>query len=123
MPLFSHSIRERWPSQWLINSQNFVEHGFPHPCELASFKEILTNKNANKWKQKIDEKYKSLLQNNIWMWMKLHSNQNLVGCKRVYKINKTIYGPRQSSCEWYKRINDCLDHVGLKIMKLIPIFT
>ncbi len=55
--------------------------------------------------------------------MKLHSNQNLVGCKRVYKLNKTIYGPRQSSCEWYKRINDYLDHVGLKIMKLIPIFT
>jgi hypothetical protein len=55
--------------------------------------------------------------------MKLHSNQNLVGWKRVYKLNKTIYGPRQSSCEWYKRINDYLDHVGLKTMKLIPIFT
>jgi hypothetical protein len=83
----------------------------------------LTNKNVNKWKQKIDEKCKSLLRNNIWMWMKLHSNQNLVGWKRVYKLNKTIYGPRQSSCEWYKRINDYLDHVGLKTMKLIPIFT
>ncbi len=29
----------------------------------------------------------------------------------------------QSSYEWYKRINDYLDHVGLKIMKLILIFT
>ncbi len=48
MPLFSHSTRERWPSQWLINFQNFVEHGFPHSCEPASFKEILTNKKSKK---------------------------------------------------------------------------
>jgi hypothetical protein len=32
----------------------------------------------------------------------------------ICKLYKTIYGPRQSSCEWYKRINDYLDHVGLK---------
>jgi hypothetical protein len=53
VPLFSHSTRERWPLQPLINFQNFVEDGFPHSCELASFKEILTKKNSNKWKQKM----------------------------------------------------------------------
>jgi hypothetical protein len=36
---------------------------------------------------KNDEKYKSLLQNNIWLWIKLPSNRNLVGCKRVYNKN------------------------------------
>jgi hypothetical protein len=41
----------------------------------------------------------------------------------ICKLYKTIYGPKQSSCEWYKRINDYLDHVGLKIMKLIAIVT
>jgi hypothetical protein len=61
VPSFSHSTRKRWPSQWLINFQNIVEYGFPHSCEHASFKEILTNKNANKWKQKNDGKIQIII--------------------------------------------------------------
>lgn len=32
----------------------------------------------------------------------------------IYKIRKTIYGLKQSSCEWYKRINDYLRSCGFK---------
>jgi hypothetical protein len=32
----------------------------------------------------------------------------------VYKLHKTIYGFKQSSCEWYKRINDYLGSCGFK---------
>lgn len=32
----------------------------------------------------------------------------------VYKIRKTIYCLKESSCEWYKRINDYLRSCGFK---------
>jgi hypothetical protein len=32
----------------------------------------------------------------------------------VCKLHKKIYGLKQSSCEWYKRINDNLKSCGFK---------
>jgi hypothetical protein len=52
----------------------------------------LANEDANKWKLVMDEEYQSLIQNDIWSQTKLFTNQNMVGCKLVYKIKLNSSG-------------------------------
>jgi hypothetical protein len=40
----------------------------------------------------MDEEYQSLIQNNTWSQTKLPTNQNMVGCKWVYKIKHNSTG-------------------------------
>jgi len=86
VPFLWCSTRERWPTQRFIDSFDFVEHGCPHSSEPTTFKNALANEDANKWKLVMDEEYQSLIQNDIWSQTILLTNQNMVGCKWVYKI-------------------------------------
>lgn len=86
MPFLRCSTRERWPTQRFIDSLIFGKHGLPRSSKPTTFKKALANEDANKWKLVMDEEYQSLIQNNTWSQTKLPANQNMVGCKWVYKI-------------------------------------
>ncbi len=92
VPFFWCSTKERWPTQRFIDSLDFVEHGFPHSSKPTTFKEGLANEDANKWKLVMDEEYQYLIQKNPWSQTKLPTNQNMVGCKWVYKIKRNSSG-------------------------------
>ncbi len=130
MPFLWFSTRERSPTQRFIDSLDFVEHGFPHSSKPTTFKEILENEEANKWKLVMDEEYKSLIQNYTWSQTKLLANQNMVGCKWVYKIKSNSSGQvgrftarlvvkRYSQIEWLD-YNDTFFLV-VKIISLIVL--
>lgn len=52
----------------------------------------IESKGVSQWQAAMEEEMKSLSKNNIWELVELPMGQKAMGCKRAFKIKKTMKG-------------------------------
>ena len=62
---------------------SLIETIFPPPCEPNSFKEAAK---VPKWQQTMHLEFEVLIKNKTWVLVPPLSNQNIIGCRWVYKL-------------------------------------
>ncbi|KAL6340444.1 hypothetical protein AAG906_006108 [Vitis piasezkii] len=60
--------------------------------EPQTYYEVITSKKSTHWIVAMNEETESLQKNHTWQLVEKPKNQNIVGCKWVFKINEGILG-------------------------------
>ena len=68
------------------------------PCEPATIEEATNCSEKTEWMQAMENKMKSLKQNNVWELVELPSGRKTVGSKLVYKVKTGVDGSVE--CYW-----------------------
>ena len=83
---FGTKRQRKAPKKFSPDECNFVDSLTAENEELQTISEALNSKDANKWKQALEEKYNSLIKNETWKLVPPPEGCNVIGSKWVMKV-------------------------------------
>lgn len=84
--------QRRAPTKFSPDERNLTEPMTAENEEPQSINEALDGKDANKWKQALEEEYNSLIKNETWELVPPPEGCNIVGSKWVMKVKRDANG-------------------------------
>ena len=86
------SVRERRPPARFDDECNYTESLLDDVEEPKSFNAAHNSKHFDQWENAMKNEYNSLLKNNTWELVPRPKDQNIVGCRWVYKVKRNEDG-------------------------------
>ena len=75
-----------------VSNENYDEVPLSPESEPQTLEEALASPEGPKWREAVNEEYKSLLENKTWTLDKLPTNRQAIGCKWIFRKKRDVAG-------------------------------